>query len=172
MDLPSPGYTPHCLCHLRLDHPGLRRSGSLPPKGLGPFWALHTLRTPPGNIHEAWSQTDISYLAPGTLPSRLFPRMVASLEPGTLWFFLFELCPPSQGTFYPVPILLGISKFISCLLRATAVTVCTTMPGHPCFSIILETILVLTERHGQVLNTPASYSANHVFKSRPWDQLS
>jgi hypothetical protein len=42
-----------CLYHLRLDHPGLRRTGTTH-TGLGYFWGLHTLKTPPGTPSPNW----------------------------------------------------------------------------------------------------------------------
>jgi hypothetical protein len=48
----SLGWTPLCLYHLRLDHPGLKRTetaprGASPPMGLGPFQRLHPQVMPP-----------------------------------------------------------------------------------------------------------------------------
>jgi hypothetical protein len=49
MVLPSPGWTPLCLYHVRLEHPGLRRAGTFP-EGFTTHGARPLLGTaPPGN---------------------------------------------------------------------------------------------------------------------------
>jgi hypothetical protein len=53
MALPSPGWTPHCLYDLRLDHPGLRRTGTAldgvrHPRGYATFWDCGPFGEPPG----------------------------------------------------------------------------------------------------------------------------
>jgi hypothetical protein len=103
--LPSPGWTPLCLCHLRLDHPGLKRTGAAP----------EVLRNPRGKATSGdftpWGHPQVMSRIPSPNP-HFFIQPLGLYHPATsLWRLLRWGFAPAL--LIPGPLPLGLS--IQCL---------------------------------------------------------
>jgi hypothetical protein len=106
--LSSPGWTPLCLYHLRLDHPDLRKSGTAH-EGLRHPRGQASSGEPPDIAHTPGPNRNF-LLTPGALSPRPFPRILASLGPG----------PSASCSWSSAPGFLGLWKSISCPRRTSS----------------------------------------------------
>jgi hypothetical protein len=97
---PSPGRTPLCLCHLRLDHPGLRRTGTahegLRTHGTRSLPGTVPLGTPPGNAPTPSPSQDFLF-NPWGFTTRAHPQdacFVGAWFPAIIAPKVLRRCPP------------------------------------------------------------------------------